>query len=142
MKLKAMHERSIVLWVIAGVLVIFYGIAGGLAWQLRKELRGQVINRDAEIFMVVASAEVDRVRLANKGIFDPGDDEELFEVALNTSEIKGVFGVRVFKENNKSVGGVPISIKRGQLEPEEEAILTCVLRLVVSRKNFSYPIYC
>jgi len=126
-----MHERSIVLWVIAGVLVIFYGIAGGLAWQLRKELRGQVINRDAEIFMVVASAEVDRVRLANKGIFDPGDDEELFEVALNTSEIKGVFGVRVFKENNKSVGGVPISIKRGQLEPEEEAILN--LRTPISR---------
>jgi len=123
MKPDSMREKSIVLWVIAGVLLLFYAITGGLALKLRKELRAQVINRDAEILMVVASAEIDDVRLINEGIFEPGADEELFEVALNTSEIEGVIGVRVFKENNKSLGGIPISIKRGQLKPEEEIVL-------------------
>ena len=123
MKSNTMREKSIVLWVIAGVLVLFYSIAAGLAYELRKELRGQVIGRDAEIFMVVASAEVDRVRLVYEGIFDPGDDGELIEVALNTSEIEGVIGVRIFKENNNSIGGFPLSIKRGQLDSEEEAVL-------------------
>ena len=86
-------------------------------------MRGQIINRDGEILMVVASAEVDRVRMANEDIFEPGADEELFEVALNTSEIKGVIGVRVFTEGDKAVGGVPISIKRGHLNAESEAVL-------------------
>jgi hypothetical protein len=62
MKPDSMREKSIVLWVIAGVLLLFYAITGGLALKLRKELRAQVINRDAEILMVVASAEIDDVR--------------------------------------------------------------------------------
>lgn len=117
------NQRSIVLLVIAGVVVLFFAVVGGLAFKLRKELRSQVINSDGEIFMVVASAEVDRVRSLNEGIFSPGADEELFEVAINTSEIKGVIGVRVFKEGNVSVGGIPIALKRGRLEPYEENVL-------------------
>ena len=135
-KNNAMQQKSIVLWVIAGVLLLFFAITGGLALELRKELRAQVINRDAEIFMAVASAEIDRVRLVNDGIFEPGADEELFEVALNTSEIKGVIGVRVFKEGNESVGGEPIYIKRGQLDPAQEAIL--IERIPISRFNSEF----
>ena len=111
------------LWVIAGVVVLFFAVVGGLAFQLRTEIRSQVINRDGEVFMVVASAEVDRVRSLNEGIFLPGADEELFEVALNTSYIEGVIGVRVFKEEGKPVGEIPISIRGGRLDPADEEVL-------------------
>lgn len=116
-------QQSIVFWVIGGLLLLFFVVTAGLALQMRAQLRNQIINREGEIFMAVSSAEVDQVRAVNEGIIPPGAEEELFEVALNTSEIEWVIGVRVFTEGNKSVGGVPLSIKRGNLAVGEEEIL-------------------
>ena len=116
-------ERWMTILVIVGVLLVFCMVTGVLAIELRKQLRSQIISRDGETLMAVASAEMDDVRELNEGIFDAGADEELFEVALNTSDIQGVIGVRVFKGENVSLGGIPIYIKRGQLTPEDEAVL-------------------
>jgi hypothetical protein len=123
MKKTLGSQKSLILFAITGVLLLFFAVMGVLTWGMRKELRRQVINRDGEILMVVASAELDRVRVLNEGIIFPGEDEELFEVAINTSEIKGVIGVRVFKEGNVPVGAIPLEMKRGALKPTEEAVL-------------------
>ena len=128
---KQHSQRSIVIWVIGGLLLLFFMVTALLAVQMRAQLRKQAINRDGPVFMAVASAEVDDVRIINEGIIPPGAEEELFEVALNTSDIRGVIGVRVFTEGNKSVGGVPISIKRGKTEPHEEELLK--QRIPISR---------
>jgi signal transduction histidine kinase len=123
MMINRKKERWMTILVIVGVLLVFCMVTGGLAIELRKQLRSQIISRDGETLMAVASAEMDDVRELNEGIFDAGADEELFEVALNTSDIQGVIGVRVFKGENVSLGGIPIYIKRGQLTPEDEAVL-------------------
>tara|TARA_Y100000588_G_C14254040_1_gene924670 strand:- start:362 stop:1780 length:1419 start_codon:yes stop_codon:yes gene_type:complete len=120
MTVNPSNQKPIILWVITGVLILFLAVVGGLAFELRKLLRSHVINRDGEVFMVVASAEVDRVRVQNEGIFDSGADEELLEVALNTSEIRGILGVQVYKNANNYVGAFPISIKRSNLELVDE----------------------
>ncbi|QXD28800.1 HAMP domain-containing histidine kinase [Opitutia bacterium ISCC 52] len=124
-------QRSLVIWVIGGLLLLFFLVTAVLAIQMRAQLREQTIYRDGPVFMAVASAEVDDVRTINEGIIPPGAEEELFEVALNTSDIRGVVGVRVFTEGNKSVGGVPLSIKRGKTEPYEEELLN--QRIPISR---------
>lgn len=124
-------QRSLVIWVIGGLLLLFFSVTAVLAMQMRTQLREQTIYRDGPVFMAVASAEVDDVRTINEGIIPPGAEEELFEVALNTSDIRGVIGVRVFTEGNKSVGGVPLSIKRGKTESYEEQLLN--QRIPISR---------
>lgn len=123
MKIDRKNERWVALFVITGVLLLFCGVTGSLAWELRKQLRHQVISRDGETLMAVASAEVDDVRELNDGIFEAGADEELFEVALNTSDITGVIGVRVYTKGNHFLGGIPISLKRGELTVADESLL-------------------
>ncbi len=123
MKIDRKNERLVALVVISGVLLLFCVVTGSLAFELRKQLRYQVIGRDGETLMAVASAEVDDVRELNDGIFEAGADEELFEVALNTSDITGVIGVRVYTKGNSFLGGIPISLKRGQLTSADESLL-------------------
>ncbi len=106
-------------------------IIAGLAMGLRNQLREQMVSRDGEVFVAVASAELVDVRELNQGLFDPGSDEELFEVALNTSEIRGVIGVRVYKEEDVFVGAVPFSMKRGFISVDDEIEL--IDRQVISR---------
>ncbi len=78
---KSISQKSTVLWIISGVLVLFLLIIAGLAMGLRNQLREQMVSRDGEVFVAVASAELVDVRELNQGLFDPGSDEELFEVA-------------------------------------------------------------
>ena len=115
----------VTLTVIPLILVIFGGIIGLVSLKLREEVREQIISRDAEVLYPVALMYLSQSE--EDAFLDPladpyiGDTADLLDVVLSTSELKGVFAVRLFDVEGQFSGAVPSDFLKGKLASEDMA---------------------
>jgi len=103
-------SRRRALAIILAVLVPTLAIALIPSFMLRHALRQGMISRDGDVLAAVASSELSSVRKGNAGLFEPGSYGELLEVALNTSQIRGVLAVRVFDSEGQFLDALPVGM--------------------------------
>ena len=99
--------RSLRATVLTLTMAVFAAVVAFVTWELRAELRDQILNREAEALLSVAAMQFanSSAELAPLGLPDvPG---ELTDVALKTSKLRGVLGIRVFDAEKKFVEAVP-----------------------------------
>jgi signal transduction histidine kinase len=103
----ALRRPAQLLIVTLTVVVFAVGVAF-VTLQLRGALRGQILRREGEALAAVAAMQManNAAELAKLGLKDvPG---ELTDVALKTSRLRGVFGIRVFDSDRHVVEAVPL----------------------------------
>jgi signal transduction histidine kinase len=88
--------RRVLLAVTLATVAIFGGLVALLTWQLREQLREQVLRREAEAIHAVALMQLGRVeeRLSEFGSEFAMDD--LFAAVLESSKLRGVLAVQLF----------------------------------------------
>jgi hypothetical protein len=89
-------RRPAQLLIVTLTVVVFAVGVAFVTLQLRGALRGQILRREGEALAAVAAMQManNAAELAKLGLKDvPG---ELTDVALKTSRLRGVFGIRVF----------------------------------------------
>lgn len=99
--------RSLRVTLVTLTLAVFAAVVAFVTWQLRGDLRAQVLQREGEALASVASMQLGNsaAELAKLGLTDvPG---ELADVALKTSKLRGVLGIRVFDAEKKLVESAP-----------------------------------
>ena len=96
------------------VVVIFGGIVGFSSLQLRKDLRGKVVQRYADIWGPVSKFHVEQgVSDDLIGILD-FDDAIIFSL-MSAQEVDGALGVQVFDAAGQYLAGVPAEIEELEL---------------------------
>jgi len=96
------------------VVVIFGGIVGFSSLQLRKDLRGKVIQRYADIWGTVSKFHVEQgVSDDLFGILD-FEDTIIFSL-MSAQEVDGALGVQVFDAAGQYLAGVPAEIEESEL---------------------------
>ncbi len=99
---------------IYGSLIFFMGLKS------RREIRSQIINRDAEVLYSLTLMEFNRAEeeaLANPWLMDIGTD--LLTVVLKTSEMKSVIAVRIFNHEGQFIDALPLEFLKGELDGDE-----------------------
>ena len=96
------------------VVVIFGGIIGFSSLQLRKDLRGKVVQRYADIWGPVSKFQVEQgVSDDLSGILD-FDDAIIFSL-MSAQEVDGALGIQVFDAAGQYLAGVPAEIEELEL---------------------------
>jgi signal transduction histidine kinase len=106
-KLPSVPARSLRVTLLTLTLAVFAAVVAFVTWQLRGDLRAQVLQREGEALASVASMQLGNsaAELAPLGLTDmPG---ELADVALKTSKLRGVLGIRVFDAEKKLIESAP-----------------------------------
>lgn len=104
----------IITTLIFGSLIFFMGLKS------RREIRSQIINRDAEVLYSLTLMEFNRAEeeaLANPWLMDIGTD--LLTVVLKTSEMKSVIAVRIFNHEGQFIDALPLEFLKGELDEDE-----------------------
>jgi hypothetical protein len=99
---------------IFGSLIFIMGLKS------RREIRSQIINRDAEVLYSLTLMEFNRAEeeaLANPWLMDIGTD--LLTVVLKTSEMKSVIAVRLFNREGQFIDALPLEFLKGELDGDE-----------------------
>src|ERR1035437_3605734 len=97
-------RRPAQLLIVTLTVAVFAAVVAFVTLQLRAALREQVLRREGEALASVASMQLanSAAELARLGLTDaPG---ELTDVALKTSKLRGVFGIRVFDGTRHFIG--------------------------------------
>jgi len=96
------------------IVVIFGGIIGFSSLQLRKDLRGKVVQRYADIWGPVSKFQVEQgVSDDLSGILD-FDDAIIFSL-MSAQEVDGALGIQVFDMAGQYLAGVPAEIEEFEL---------------------------
>lgn len=96
------------------VVLIFGGIVGVSSLQLRKDLRGKVIQRYADIWGPISKFHVEQgVADDLLGILD-FEDTIIFSL-MSAQEIEGALGVQVFDAEGRFLAGVPFEVNESDL---------------------------
>jgi signal transduction histidine kinase len=105
--------RRVLLAVTLATIAIFGGLIALITWQLRQQLRGEVLRREAESIHAVALMQYGRVeeRLAEFG--PEFAMEDLFAAVLESSKLRGVIAVQLFD--------VQGTLRRSSTIPPEDA---------------------
>ncbi len=99
------------------VVLIFGGIVGISSLQMRKDLRGKVIQRYADIWGPISKFHVDQgVADDLLGILD-FEDTIIFSI-MSAQEVEGALGVQVFDGEGRFLAGVPVEIDGSDLSPD------------------------
>ncbi len=103
-------RRPAPLLIVTLTVVVFAAVVAFVTLQLRGALREQVLRREGEALASVASMQLANNTAALAGaklgiVNVPG---ELTDVALKTSKLRGVFGIRVFDAARRFVSAVPL----------------------------------
>lgn len=101
-------------------LVVFGAVLAAVTLQLRSAIRQQIIDRDAAALYPFAQLALEKTGLTSFGI-DPelAEDADLLAVALETSELKNVLGVRLYDWKGELVEAVPPTLYFGFLPSED-----------------------
>lgn len=102
------------------ITVIFGSLISILGLKSRKEIRSQIINRDAEVLYSLALMEFARANeesLANSWLEEMGTD--LLTVVLRTSEMRSVIAVRLFDSEGRFTDALPVEFLKGELGPQD-----------------------
>ena len=116
-------SRRLPALVIALALVVLAGVVLFATLQARLRLREQISGRDAEVLYAVALlhyAEDVRDGLAGPAL-SAGDQ---LGIALKSSELRGVLGVRLFDPAGRYVVSVPVNVMEADLDLRHLAALT------------------
>ncbi len=101
------------------VLLILGGLVTSVSFKLRKEIRKQIINRDAQVLYPVVLKELADL-IEEEIIDDLFDGEiELLPVVLETSELKGVIAARIFNPLGNLESAIPKTFVNGVIRPSD-----------------------
>jgi len=99
--------RRIGFAVTLATFAIFGGLVVGLTWQMRGQLRGEVLRREAEAIHAVAIMQLQMAEERTEEINGPGDMETLFAAVLESSRLRGVLAVQLFEANGALWAALP-----------------------------------
>jgi len=99
--------RRIGFAVTLATFAIFGGLVGGLTWQMRGQLRGEVLRREAEAIQAVAMMQLQMAEERTGENDGPGDMETLFAAVLESSRLRGVLAVQLFEVNGALRAALP-----------------------------------
>ena len=107
------------------VLSVFAGLMTGVSVYLRSEIRGQILNRDAELIYSVSLLEFATQPDGAESVLD--SDEMVLDVLLTaaarTAKLRGVFGVELFLPDGKIVDVIPQSLVSAELDSADLELL-------------------
>lgn len=101
--------------VIVLTLLVFAAAIFMITRALRKDVRDQIISRDAEVLRAVAMM----LHSEQIGAGAKLDETSQFEILLKTSQLKGVMAVRLFDANGKFVASLPVYVRDAKLRGTE-----------------------
>ena len=89
--------RRVLLGVTLATITIFGGLVALFSWQLRAQLRQEVLRREAEAIHAVALMQLGRVEGRGLSAFSPEFViDDLFAAVLESSKLRGVVSVQLF----------------------------------------------
>lgn len=100
------------------VLLTFGSILAALTFQVRDSIRQQITQRDAEALYPFAQLALKNATTLNFGA-EYEDDSALLSVVLETSQLKNVFGVKLYDTNGFQIYAVPSSPDLSWLEDKD-----------------------
>ena len=104
---------------LALTLLVFGGIVAGVSWNLRGEIRQQILARDAEVLypiLILQLSQTEREFLSQSLL---PDEAQLLDAVLEASELKGVIGVRIFNPKGEISDALPLKFLKGTLSGED-----------------------
>jgi signal transduction histidine kinase len=117
-----LRSRRLPALVIALALAVLAAVIAAAALQTRHRIRAQIAGRDGEVLYAVALmqfAEDVEQGLADE-VLSPGNQ---LSVALKSSQLRGVLGVRLFDPAGRFVECFPPSIIEGEFPPDDLPVL-------------------
>jgi signal transduction histidine kinase len=108
--------RRIGFAVTLATFAIFGGLVVGLTWQMRGQLRGEVLRREAEAIQAVAIMQLQMAEERTEENDGPGDMETLFAAVLESSRLRGVLAVQLFEASGALWAALP-SAAGGTVNP-------------------------
>ncbi len=119
------------------VVLIFGGIVGFSSLQLRKDLRGKVIQRYADIWGPISKFHVEQgVSDDLFGILD-FEDTIIFSL-MSAQEIEGALGVQVYDADGQYLAGVPAEIEESDLSQDSVERIQMAIPWAVYLPSGSY----
>jgi signal transduction histidine kinase len=111
------RPRRLLLAVLVATLAIFAGLIAMITWQLRGQLRTEVLHREAEAMHAVALLQLGAAdtRLAQFGGADFAIDD-LFATVLESSRLRGVLAVQLFDGAGRLREAKPLPPEDGAAE--------------------------
>ncbi len=103
------RPRRILLFVTLATLAIFGGLLAGITWQLRGQLRDEVLRREAEAIHAVALMQLGSADLRLAEFGEEFIIDDLFAALLKSSELRGVFAVQLFDARGTLKAAKPIA---------------------------------
>ena len=101
------RSKRLTLLVVAITLVILAAAIFSAQMALRKKMRNQIVQQDAEVLQSVALMQ-HQAELASGEFIGPLDDpESYFDEVLQISKLRGVLAVRLFDAEGKFVNAIP-----------------------------------
>ncbi|MBL9171810.1 MAG: hypothetical protein JNN07_29035 [Verrucomicrobiales bacterium] len=121
---KPRFERSgWFLVAVVGLMLIGFGAALILLTrQQERDLKKQIVSRDAEILNAVARLHLSEV-MTESGL-EEADETAYFQALLKTSRLKGVVAARLFDERGTFSASFPINVSEGEMDPADIESLT------------------
>lgn len=99
--------RRIGFAVTLATFAIFGGLVVGLTWQMRGQLRGEVLRREAEAIQAVAVMQLQMAEERADENDATGQMETLFAAVLESSRLRGVVAVQLFEANGALWAALP-----------------------------------
>lgn len=113
------RSRGAALLVVGLALVVLGGTLTWSAFDLRAQIRGQIVHRDAEILDAVAVMQHLNDQASDSKLASLTDPGEQFEIALKVSKLRNVLGVRLYSADGGYANSFPAYITEAPLAPSD-----------------------
>ena len=109
--------------VIGLALTVLGGTLAWSAWELRTQMRAQILQHDGEMLDAVAVLQHLNDQTGGETLTSLAEPGEQFELALKISKLRNVLGVRLYAANGKFVNAFPAYIAEAALDGPDQAVL-------------------
>ncbi len=102
--------------VMFGTLALFAAVAAVVTLRLREQVRQQIVHRDAEVLASVVVRLGNAAERSGEGFVDLEEAFDWLPVLLETSELRGVLGLRIYDPAGLFVASLPGGIAETDLD--------------------------
>jgi len=92
---------------LVAILAVFAALVLGLTWRLRGELRGRVLQREAEAMHAVVLMQLASEQARQPELVELGAAEDAFAAVLESSRLRGVLAVQLYDRQGALQAALP-----------------------------------